>query len=298
MLSRQIDRFLQGQRWLEPLGDALQKFVGGFYKTAGAPGPGLKSFMHGTWLGHPLHPVITDIPVGAWTLGVVFDIAYLFAQRSGIATAADVTIGIGLLASIGAALTGFTDWNETYDRERRVGLAHGLLNVTAIILYFISFVIRGASGPRALAIFLALVGYVVVVSAAYLGGELVFNIGTGVNHHAWQSPPTEFVSVLPAAKLKEGALQKVMADGTPILLYKQGSTICAIGETCSHAGGPLSEGKLEKNMIICPWHASRFDICTGAVRGGPATISEVRYETRVQDGQIQVRRSAETLQLN
>jgi len=298
VLSRSVDRFLERQHWLEPLGDGLQKFIGGLYKGLGTSGRGLKTFLHGTWLGHPLHPVITDIPLGAWTLAVIFDIVYFLAPSPGIATAADVTIGIGFLAALGAAVTGYTDWTDTYDRERRVGLAHGLLNTTVIVLYLISLIIRGSGGARGLAFVIALVGYLAVVSAAFLGGELVFNIGTGVNHHAWQPPPTDFVAVLPATQLGEGKLQKVEASGTPILLYKQGSTICAISETCSHAGGPLSEGILEGNIVICPWHSSRFDVCTGAVKGGPATISQVRYETRVQNGRIEVRRSAETLQPN
>jgi nitrite reductase/ring-hydroxylating ferredoxin subunit len=89
-----------------------------------------------------------------------------------------------------------------------------------------------------------------------------------------------------------------MAGDTPILLYKKGDTICAISETCSHAGGPLSEGERDGNIVQCPWHGSRFDICTGQVKGGPATISQVRYEVRKQNGQIEVRRSADTLQPN
>ncbi len=298
MLSRTIDRVLAGQRWLEPLGDWLQKFIGGFYKGLGAPGAALKTFFHGTWLGHPLHPVITDIPIGAWTLALIFDIAWLFRHSPKVALAADVTVAIGILAALGAAVTGYTDWNETIDRERRVGLAHGLLNTLTIVVYLISYVIRGTGGPRGLAFVIALVGYAVLVSAAFLGGELVFGIGTGVNHHAWQAPVTDWTAVLRASELAEAKLHKVEVSGTPIVLFKRGETICAIGETCAHAGGPLSEGSMDGDIVICPWHGSRFDICCGRVRGGPATTSQVRYETRVQDGRIEIRRSAETFVQN
>ncbi len=298
MLSRAVNRFLEGQRWLEPLGDWLQKLIGGLYKSLGRPGRGLKTFLHGTWLGHPLHPVITDIPLGAWTLAVIFDLLDLLGPAQPWAAAADFTIAIGLLAAVAALVTGYTDWNETYDRERRVGLAHGLLNTAAILLYVVSLLLRLAGPQRGLAILLALIGYVTVISAAFLGGELVFNVGTGVNHHAWQEVPTDFVQVLPTASLDQGKLVRVRVKGTPILLYRKGSAICAIGETCSHAGGPLSEGTLEGDIVICPWHASRFDVCTGAVKGGPATISQVRFEVRVQNGQVELRRSAETLQPN
>ncbi len=298
MLNHVVNRFIDRQRWLEPVADFLQKVVGGGYKLLGNPGRALKTFVHGTWLGHPLHPVITDIPLGAWTLAVLFDIIYLFRGTHGWISAADVTIFVGLLAALGAAVTGYTDWNETVDRERRVGIAHGLLNTVVIVIYLVSLIIRVTGGSRGLAIVLALVGYVLVLTAAFLGGELVFSIGTGVNHHAWQEVPTKFTRVMLEGQLTDNMLVKAMAGDTPILLHKRGGTICAISETCSHAGGPLSEGELDGNLVQCPWHASRFDVCTGQVRGGPATISQVRYETRIQNGQIEVRRSEDTLQPN
>ena len=298
MLNHVVNRFIDRQRWLEPVADVLQKIVGGTYKALGEPGHALKTFVHGTWLGHPLHPVITDIPLGAWTLGVLFDVIYLFRGTHGWVSAADLTIFVGLLAALGAAVTGYTDWNETVDRERRVGIAHGLLNTVVIVVYLVSLIIRVSGGSRGLAIVLALIGYALVLTAAFLGGELVFSIGTGVNHHAWQEVPTKFTKVLLEGQLTDGMLIKSMAGDTPILLYKKGDAVCAISETCSHAGGPLSEGELRGNLVQCPWHASRFDICTGQVKGGPATISQVRYETRVQNGQIEVRRSEDTLQPN
>ncbi|HEX9094686.1 MAG TPA: DUF2231 domain-containing protein [Candidatus Dormibacteraeota bacterium] len=298
MLNHVVNRFIDRQRWLEPVADFLQKVVGGTYKVLGNPGRSLKTFMHGTWLGHPLHPVITDIPLGAWTLALLFDIIYLVRGTHGWVSAADVSIVVGLLGALGAAVTGYTDWNETIGRERRVGVAHGLLNTVVIVIYLASLSLRVSGSSRGLAIVLAVIGYGIVISAAFLGGEMVFSIGTGVNHHAWQEVPTKFTRVMLEGQLTDNMLVKAMAGDTPILLYKRGDTICAISETCSHAGGPLSEGELDGNLVQCPWHASRFDVCTGQVRGGPATISQVRYETRIQNGQIEVRRSEDTLQPN
>jgi nitrite reductase/ring-hydroxylating ferredoxin subunit/uncharacterized membrane protein len=298
MLNAVVNRFIDRQHWLEPVADFLQKVVGGTYKVLGNPGRSLKTFMHGTWLGHPLHPVITDIPLGAWTLALLFDIIYLLRGTHGWVSAADVSIVVGLLGALGAAVTGYTDWNETIGRERRVGVAHGLLNTVVIVIYLASLSLRVSGSSRGLAIVLALVGYALVLTAAFLGGDLVFGIGTGVNHHAWQEVPTKFTKVLLEGQLASGVLVKGMAGDTPILLYKKGDTVCAISETCSHAGGPLSEGVLDGNLVQCPWHASRFDVCTGQVKGGPATISQVRYETRIQNGQIEVRRSEDTLQPN
>src|SRR5260370_9342929 len=166
--------------------------VKGSDKVGGKPGHGLKALGHGAWLGHPLHPVITDIPIGAWTLALLFDIIYLFQRTHGWVSAADVTIFVGLLAALGAAVTGYTDWNETVDRERRVGIAHGLLNTLVIVVYLVSLIIRVAGGSRGLAIVLALIGYAIVITAPYLGAELVFSIATGVNPPAWQRVPIKF----------------------------------------------------------------------------------------------------------
>ena len=298
MLNHIVNRFIDRQRWLEPVADFLQKVVAGAYKALGKPGRDLKTLANGTWLGHPLHPVLTDIPLGAWTLAVLFDIIYLFKGTHGWISAADLAVFVGLLGALGSALTGYTDWSTTFGRERRVGIAHGLLNTAVIVVYLVSLIIRVTHGSRGLAIVLALIGYGIVITAASLGGDLVFSIGTGVNHHAWQEVPTKFTKVMLEGQLTDNMLVKAMAGDTPILLYKKGNTVCAISETCSHAGGPLSEGELDGDIVQCPWHGSRFDICTGLVKGGPATISQVRYETRIQNGQIEVRRSEDTLQPN
>lgn len=296
MINSFVNRLIDSQRWLEPVADFLQKIVGGFYKVLGGPGTALKTFNHGTWLGHPLHPVLTDIPLGGFSLAFLFDIIYLFNRSSVWASAADLTIFVGILAALATAVTGLTDWNETFGRERRVGVTHGLLNILMVVLYIISLIIRVSGGSRGVAIILAFIGYAILLSAAYLGGDLVFGIGTGVNHHAFQHAPEKFTRVMLEGQLTDGVLVRGLAGDTPILLYKKGDSVCAISETCSHAGGPLAEGKVIGNSVECPWHASHFDLCTGQVQRGPATVSQIRYETRIQNGQIEVRVSENTLQ--
>jgi nitrite reductase/ring-hydroxylating ferredoxin subunit/uncharacterized membrane protein len=242
--------------------------------------------------------VITDLPIGLWSIGVVFDLVYLFSGQVFARTAADVTIGMGVFFALIAAITGYTDWSDTVDRERRTGLVHGLLNLVATVLYLVSIILRLTHSARGLAIALALIGYVLALTAAYLGGELVFNIGTGVNHHGFEPPVTEWTAAGPLSGIPEGKPRRVVAGSTPVMVLRRGQTVDAIGATCAHAGGPLDEGTLEGNTVICPWHASRFDVRTGAVKGGPATISQVRYETRVVQGKLEIRRSPESPQPN
>src|SRR3982074_3619635 len=184
MLNHIVNRFIDRQGWLEPVADFLQKVVAGAYKVLGKTGRDLKTLANGTWLGHPLHPVLTDIPIGAWTLAILFDIIYLVRGTHGWISAADLTIFVGLLGALGAAITGYTDWSDTFGRETPVGIAHGLLNTVVIVVYLVSLIIRVTHGSRGLAIVLALVGYGIVITAAFLGADLLFSIGTGVNHHA------------------------------------------------------------------------------------------------------------------
>jgi len=297
MLSHTISRFIDRQRWLDPLADVLQKVTTAVYR--GRLGRSVKSLFNGTWLGHPLHPVLTDIPLGAWTLAIIFDLIYLFGQRSPMArSAAEILIAVGVVAALGAAVTGYTDWGDTVDRERRIGLSHGLLNLIATLLYAVSLVLRLTTPGQGAGITVSWIGYVLLISAAYLGGELVFNIGTGVNHHAWQQQPTDWTPAMRAGDLVEGKPQMADLNGTPVFLLKRGDVITAVSDTCSHAGGPLHEGTLEGQVVVCPWHASRFDLRTGAVRGGPATVPLVRYDARITEGRVEVRRSPASLQPN
>src|SRR4030088_3283603 len=211
MLNHVVNRFIDRQRWLEPVADFLQKVIAGSYKLLGNPGRSLKTFMHGTWLGHPLHPCLTDIPIGAWTIAVLFDLSYLIERSHGWVSAADVTILIGLLGAVASAVAGYTDWSDTFDRERRVGIAHGLLNTLVIVLYLVSFVLRVGGGSRVLAILLAYAGYLILLAAGFLGGVLVFGTGPAVNHHAWQEVPTKFTKVLLECQRTEGMLVRAIS---------------------------------------------------------------------------------------
>jgi nitrite reductase/ring-hydroxylating ferredoxin subunit len=205
---------------------------------------------------------------------------------------ADATLSIGLVGSLGAALSGLADWQETYGRERRVGLLHGLLNAAAATLYTASLVQRRRR-RRGAGILLSTLGYGTVLLSSYLGGALVFDQGTGVNHAAWLEATEEFTPVMDDAALPANKPPvRVMAGSTPVLLVRQGGSIYALAAVCTHAGGPLDEGELVDCSIVCPWHGSQFSLRDGKVEAGPATIAEPAFEVRVRNGKIEVRRVA------
>jgi nitrite reductase/ring-hydroxylating ferredoxin subunit/uncharacterized membrane protein len=251
-----------------------------------------KDLLHGTWLGHPLHPVLTDVPIGAWTAALALDAMESLSGRKELGAGADVAIAVGLLGAAGSAVTGLTDWSDTYGRARKVGLLHGLLNAGATALYTTSLVMRRRK-KRGAGLGFAMLGYAVSSAAAYLGGHLVYGEQVGVDHTAAQEMPKEFVAVLPEGELGEGEMKKVEAEGVPVLLVRRGGEIHAIAHTCSHMGGPLSEGKLEGDVVQCPWHGSRFNVRDGSVVDGPATFPQPCFEARVRDGQIEVRSNRE-----
>ena len=169
-----------------------------------------------------------------------------------------------------------------------VGLLHGLLNVGATVLYSTSLVLRRKQKRNA-GMGFAMLGFAVSSASAYLGGHLVFGEQIGVNHAAAQEMPKEFVPVLADGELREGEMKRADAGGVPVLLVRCEGEVCALAHTCSHLGGPLSEGKLEGDVVQCPWHGSRFTVRDGSVVDGPATFPQPRFETRVREGQIEVR---------
>lgn len=282
-----IDR----QEWLDPLGDQVQQAVHQAFQSAGDVGQEVKNALHGTWLGHPVHAVVTDVPVGAWTASVVFDALEDITGRNEFGRASDVAMTVGLVGAVVAAVTGITDWSDTDGRARKVGLIHGMMNLTGALLYGGSLICRSRD-KRKLGRGLSSLAYAVAFGAAYLGGELVYTEQVGVNHAAGGPPlPTEFVPVIAESEVRDGELKSGNANGVPVVLTRVNGEICAIHGTCTHAGGPLAEGKLEGNTVTCPWHASTFDVRSGKVINGPATSPEPCFETRVRDGQVEVRKA-------
>jgi len=282
------------QPFAERLSDTLQHLIQVVVGSQRKPPRRLKTLLNGTWLGHPLHPVITDVPVTAWVITAVFDVIWLISPTTfaWAARGAEVTVVIGLLGALGAIVTGLTDWSDTYGAERRVGLDHALFNAIATTLYLVSFILRLLAGPGD-SIAAAIIGFLGLASVTYaanLGGDMVFAKGTGVNHTAWEVAGEDYEAVLPLESVEENKLYRVTAAGVPVVLLRQGLQFYAISATCPHAGGPLDEGTLDGDVVQCPWHGSRFCMRNGRVLTGPATVNAPRYDVRVHNGQIEVKR--------
>lgn len=275
--------------WLDGIAGPLQKWINKAYGEPGQPQYKVKDMLNGVWLGHTLHPVMVTVPIGAWTATSVMDTAWLFTQDESMAKGADVTLWIGMVGAVGSAATGATNWTDTYGSERRAGMFHALLNSGVTVLNLASGILR-FTGQRRTAIALTTVAYAATAVSAYIGGELSYSAGVGVNHVAWEGGPDEFVPVLDEQELQEGRLTRVIVDGVPAVLIKDNKNIYAIAATCSHAGGPLNEGTYKDGVVYCPWHKSGFNMCDGSVANSPAVYSQPTFAVRIRNGKVELRR--------
>ncbi len=280
LLTDQIER-LEG---LDGLAERVQQVVGQVVPD-GTP---IKDLLSGTWWGHPIHPVLTDVVVGAWTSAAVLD---LFGGE-GAAKASDRLIGVGILSALPTAAAGLSDWADLWGGQRRIGMVHATGNSTALALYSLSWVAR-KSKKRGLGVALSALGYGAAMLSAYLGGSLTFTKGIGVNQTAFEEWPTDWTEVYDDAKLQEGTLAMGRAGKVDILLYKRNGRINAILNKCAHRGCGLHDGRINDGVTVtCPCHGSTYRLDDGSVVKGPATSDQPAFEARVRDGKVEVRRPA------
>jgi nitrite reductase/ring-hydroxylating ferredoxin subunit len=270
---------------LDRLAEPLSAAVHWTFRRAGATGANIKNFLHGTWLGHPVHPALTDVPLGAWTAALALDSTA--GGDAGMHRAATCAIGVGVAGAVGAAAAGLTDWSETDGKTRRAGLAHGLTNLAATALFTAAFVQRRRHddrGGRAC----AWLGYALAIGAAWIGGDLVYGRRVGVTH-ADVELPDAFTPALDSAELAEGTMARARAGDADVLVARQHGRVCSLVHACSHLGGPLSEGTLKDGSVVCPWHGSEFALTDGRVLNGPATAPQPCLAVRERDGRIEVK---------
>ncbi|MGV3721899.1 MAG: Rieske 2Fe-2S domain-containing protein [Actinomycetota bacterium] len=277
------------QEWTEPVGDTLDQGISRVLDGAGEVGQEAANFLHGTWLGHPLHPAVTDVPLGAWTAAAAMDVADLVAGDDKYANGSDAAVCVGLAGATLAAASGLADWRHTEGGARKVGVVHASLNGSATLMYAASLLLR-RNGKRNAGRLLGLAGYVTVLAGAFLGGHLSYAERVGVDHSPRpEDLPDRFTPVMADADLPEGEMRCVEVEGTPIMIARQHGRVYALAQNCAHLGGPLSEGELEEGSVVCPWHGSRFDLATGRALDGPTAYPQPCLETRVRGGQIEVR---------
>jgi nitrite reductase/ring-hydroxylating ferredoxin subunit/uncharacterized membrane protein len=280
MLAEAATRAVEEAGPLDALGKKAISLVGRILRAGR-----LKDLLSGTWLGHPLHPALTDVPIGAWISAAALDaVGDERAER-----AADTLVGFGILSALPTAVTGLSDLADVVKRrDRSVGAAHALINVLGLSLYTASYLAR-KDGRRAMGVALSTAGVAAITAGGFLGGHLAYRRGIGVDHTVFETAPREWTPVLAIGDLPPATPRRVRADGVDVLLYRDGDHIRALGARCSHRGGPLHKGEFRQGTVTCPWHLSTFRLEDGAVAAGPATAPQPSYEARIIDGTIEVR---------
>jgi nitrite reductase/ring-hydroxylating ferredoxin subunit/uncharacterized membrane protein len=273
------------------LSNAIARVVSAFFRALGTPGRYLADLLNGVWLGHSLHAVLVDIVLGAATAALLLDLLRIVAGVEGLETATTWAVGLAWLAGIGALLTGLTDFKDTAPDSvtRDVSGLHGVINIAGLGGFAFSTMQR-INGNHDAAFWGLLVGYAIITVGSYIGGHVVYKYGYGVNANAFSrgKRAKEFTPVLPVADLPEDTPTKATLGSTAVVLVRRGDVVHALKDTCAHAGGPLSQGRLDGDTITCPLHDSVFRLTDGRVVHGPATSRQVSYRARISDGQVEL----------
>jgi nitrite reductase/ring-hydroxylating ferredoxin subunit len=276
-MAHLLIRLIDAQaRWAKPLGEFNHRWLGAILRPLGP----VKDLLHGRWLGHPLHAVLTDVPIGILLLVIVLDVG---GQRD----AADIALVVGILAMLGSAVTGAADYVDTDGTARTRATVHASLMVVALGLYLGSLAVRAAGGDdRTLAVAISALAFVVLAAGAYVGGDLVFVLGNMVSRHAFRGRGTKWIALQVAddadpARIPEATPVKARLGINDLVLVRNGSTVQGLHAVCSHAGGPLAEGRVEDGCLVCPWHGSRFRLGDGRASRGPAVHDQPAYEVRL-----------------
>jgi nitrite reductase/ring-hydroxylating ferredoxin subunit/uncharacterized membrane protein len=267
---------------MDPAVDVVSRAV-----NAVLPRGRVKDVLHGTWLGHQLHPMLIAGPIGLWSSAILLDLTAGRAARD----AAQRLVGAGVLAVLPTAASGLADWSElgVAKRPKRVGLVHAGANTVTALLFAASWLAR-RRGDHRRGCALALVGAGALSAGGYLGGHLSYAQGVGVNRNADEpKKPRDWTDAAALADLAEGRVQHVEVEGQSIALVRSEGDLFAVGATCGHWGGPLQDGELVDGCLECPWHGSRFRLADGSVARGPATTAQLSYDVRTVGDRVQVR---------
>lgn len=282
MIGRLMTRLLDAQApWAKPFGDAVHDVLHAVFHRV-AP---VRDFLNGRWLGHPLHALLTDVPIGVLTLVILLDIL-------GQPAAADVALTFGVLTLLGAALAGLADYSDTDGAARVRATVHGTLMTVALVLYLVSLALRAGGSERAVPIAVSIVAYLILATGAFIGGDVVYVMGNMVDRHAWRPAGAKWAR-LEVDEVPEGQPVRARLGLQSLVLVRHGDAIRALHDQCAHAGGPLSQGTLVDGCIECPWHGSRFRLSDGHAVRGPTVYDQPVYEVRTAEaGGYEARRIA------
>ncbi len=290
-LTRLLDRVVGVIERAEVI-DRISAPAATLEKKIGQTLPWWKNLASGTFLGHPVHPLLVALPIGSWSLATLFD---LVGDRRG----AQRLTGAGLLTAIPTMAAGGSDWAYTNGAEARVGFVHATANAVTAAAYGISWWER-RRGNWLRGVGWSVLGATTLTAGGWLGGHLSYALGVGVDTTAFQHSEEDWVPTVAADTVRTGALTAAEVNGVALVLTRTDEgRIVALAGRCTHRGAPLADGTMDDGCLVCPWHDSRFNL-DGSVARGPATRPQLSFQVLERDGQILVRTPSEqrTLRTN
>lgn len=274
-------------RWTTPLGAFNHRWLAALF----GPIRPIKDALNGRWLGHPIHGAITDVPIGSLLIAVVLDLL-------GYPGPAGIALGITILAMLAAAATGAADYVDTDGTTRSRATLHATLMVVSLAVLVVSLGLRASGAASgAIPITLSVIGLLIVMAGAFVGGDVVYVLGNMVSRHAFRGAGTKWIhldlgEITDVAALPEATPTKARAGINDLVVVRIGDAVHVMHAVCAHAGGPLAQGTVEDGCLICPWHGARYRLTDGHVTRGPSIYDQPSYDLRpAESGGYEVRRS-------
>ena len=249
----------------------------------------VRKVLQGVWLGHPLHPVLVQVPIGAWLGAALLDAAKADRRSS------TMLVATGCVGAVPAAAAGLTDWTSLSREQHRVGLVHSAANSIGLGFYVGSLTAR-MMGNHRLGRRLSFIGLAFVGVGGYIGGHLSYRQDAGVNQAApfLRQIPEEWHDLCELDALSPGRATVARIGEVPVLVAltgEDGGDVVAMIERCGHETGPLGEGEFTRidgaDCVVCPWHGSTFRLVDGVPVSGPAASTQPHLRTRVVEGRVQ-----------
>ncbi len=287
MFTRYVDDFIQRIPGLKSYAERSSRTLHELILGGGTPVRKAVDMLHGTWLGHPVHPIMTDFVIGAWGIGALTDVLALSRNDHQLQKIGDLLAEVGTCAAIPTIATGLADFSAVKKPAAPTTVVHAALNGVNVALYLMSIRER-RRGRHGRGISLSLLGMGLATASAWLGGHLVYNLKVGVDHSE-ATGPEEWTTTVSSFDVPDGRPVKTDVAGNPVLLFRFNGTVYGIDATCNHAGGPLEEGRIDGCFVQCPWHDSVFDLRDGSIKHGPATRPQAAFDVRERDGKVEVR---------
>lgn len=253
--------------------------------------------------GHPIHPALIPFPFAFLYGGFGFDLLGRMAERPAWWTTGGYLALLGIVTALVAAIPGFVDYFSTVPPQssgKQRATKHMLVNLGAVVLFAVAWLLRGDAGamPSTTILVLEGIGLACLTVGGWMGGVLVSRNQISVDHRyaragKWKEerirPSSgQPIVVAKADELEVDQMKLLHLDGRRIVLARTEQGYVAFSDRCTHKGGSLAGGVVIGGVVQCPWHGSQFECRSGSVKAGPAEEPITAYRVSEAGGEVRL----------